>query len=157
MLRTLANPLLVAVHATGDIKKFQLVEASLLLLIVPLAYILLEFFHLGPACVFVVHIAMETIAQYARIVIVLPMIGMSKQHYFRQVVLPIMKVAVISPIIPLGIKLYVGNTFFTFLLICSVSVFSWAIICFFLGCTQKEQLFVKEKVRIVYSKIRAIL
>lgn len=157
MLRTLANPLLVAVHATGDIKKFQLVEASLLLLIVPFAYMLLEFFHLGPACVFVVHIVMELIAQYARIVIVLPMIGMSKQYYFHRVALPILKVAVISPIVPLSIKLYVGNTFLTFLLVCSVSVFSWAIICFFLGCTQKEQLFVKEKVQIVYSKIRARL
>lgn len=85
------------------------------------------------------------------------MIGMSKQYYFHRVALPILKVAVISPIVPLSIKLYVGNTFLTFLLVCSVSVFSWAIICFFLGCTQKEQLFVKEKVQIVYSKIRARL
>ena len=36
-----------AIHATGDIKKFQIYEGTSLLLTVPIAYLALEFYHIS--------------------------------------------------------------------------------------------------------------
>ena len=47
MLATLSNPLIVSVHATGSIKKFQIVEGTMLLSIVPIAYLLLKLREFG--------------------------------------------------------------------------------------------------------------
>lgn len=44
LLYTLSNPIIVSIHATGKLKQFQLIEGSMLLSIVPIAYLLLFFF-----------------------------------------------------------------------------------------------------------------
>lgn len=53
MLVALSNPLVVSVHATGKIKKFQAIEGTMLLCIVPIAYVLLKLFGIRPEYVFV--------------------------------------------------------------------------------------------------------
>ena len=92
LLYTLSNPIIVSVHATGKLKKFQIIEGSMLLSIVPIAYILLKFFGIQPEYVFVVHIIVELFTQYARLRIVLPMISMPLYDYVRSVIIPILKV-----------------------------------------------------------------
>ena len=100
LLYTIANPIIVSVHATGKLKKFQIIEGTMLLMIVPIAYFLLKVFGIAPELVFVVHIIVEIFTQYARVRIVLPMIQMKLRTYLCEVILPIVMVAIISPILP---------------------------------------------------------
>lgn len=52
LLYTLSNPIIVSVHATGKIKYFQMIEGTMLLTIVPIAYLLLKYIRIAPEFIF---------------------------------------------------------------------------------------------------------
>lgn len=143
LLTTLSNPLIVSVHATGDLKKFQLVEGTMLLSIVPISYLLLKLFGIRPEYVFCVHIIVEMLTQYARMRIVLPMISMRVGSYVKEVVLPILKVLIIAPALPLLVYLYLDKTALSFFLVLFVSIPSVLLVSYFVGCKCNEQKYIK--------------
>ncbi len=153
MLIALSNPLVVSVHATGKIKKFQVIEGTMLLCIVPIAYVLLKFFGIRPEYVFCVHIAVEILTQYVRVRIVLPMISMKCIDYFKEVIVPIIKVIVITPILPLIAYNYIGQSVITFFIICFISVICVLGGVYYWGCLKSEREFAINKIRqIVFRK-----
>lgn len=151
LLATLSNPIVESVHASGIIKRFQIIEASLLLTIVPISYFLLKFFHIAPEFVFVVHIVIEIITQYVRLRIVLPIIRMGLKNYVHQVLMPIIVVCILAPILPVVVyqNLSLGDIS-SFLIVCMTSVISSSIVIYGLGCTEVERSFLKN---ILYNKI----
>lgn len=153
LLYTLSNPIIVSVHATGNLKKFQIIEGTMLLTIVPIAYILLKFFGICPEYVFMVHIAVELCTQYARLRIVLPMIGMKLGDYLKSVIKPILWVVILSPWLP-----YIANTsmhgqWISFFTVCIVCVLCISGFVYFIGCTASERMFIKGKLFGVLLKI----
>lgn len=139
VLTTLSYPLVVSVHATGHLKKFQLVEGTMLLSIVPVAYLLLKFFGIRPEYVFCVHIVVEFFTQIARMRIVLPMISMRVSRYVTDVTVPIIKVLVIAPLLPLCLYAVMRQSVETFFIICLASVVSFGLTAYLVGCTRHEQ------------------
>lgn len=89
MLNSLGSALIIAIHATGDIKKFQLYEGTSLLTVVPIAYILVKFLHISPEIVMLVYLLVEAFTMCIRIWIVLPKISMKFSFYLQRVLLPI--------------------------------------------------------------------
>lgn len=85
----LGGALTNAIHATGNIKKFQIYEGTSLLMVVPLAYVLLKLFHISPEGVMIVYLGIEIFTLGIRIWIVLPRIAMPYSVYFHKVILPI--------------------------------------------------------------------
>ena len=154
MLITLSNPLVVSVHATGRIKRFQAIEGTMLLCIVPIAYLLLKLFGIPPEYVFCVHIVVEACTQYARMRIVLPMIGMRVVEYVKEVVAPLVKVVVLAPILPLLVYNLTEQSVATFFLVCVVSVLSVSACVYFIGCTKREQEFANKKISAIILKFK---
>lgn len=60
-------PILNGIHATGNIKKVQTVEGTVLLLIVPISYLLLKLGVQSPLLVFIVYLLVECFTQAIRI------------------------------------------------------------------------------------------
>lgn len=79
-----------AIHATGDIRKFQIYEGTSLLLVVPIAYALLKFWQVSPQVVMAVYFGVEFFTQGIRIWIVLPKIAMSYRFYFSKILIPLL-------------------------------------------------------------------
>ena len=154
MLITLSNPLVVSVHATGHIKCFQAIEGTMLLCIVPIAYLLLKFFNIQPEYVFCVHIVVETCTQYARMRIVLPMISMEVGDYVKGVVLPILRVIVLAPVIPLIVFYSIDQSVPAFFFICIVSVLSVSTVVYLFGCTANERGILNSRIKKAILKIR---
>lgn len=154
LLYTLSNPIIVSVHATGKLKKFQLIEGTMLLTIVPIAYILLKFFGIRPEYVFVVHIVVELCTQYARLRIVLPMIDMKLEDYFRSVIKPILLVVILSPWLPYITNATVHGQWISFFVVCIICVICISGCVYFIGCTNSERMFIKEKLSGVLMKIK---
>lgn len=142
MLYALANPILTSVHATGNLKKFQLIEGSMLLSIIPISYFLLKFYNMPPATVFVVHIVVEICTQIARVKIVLPMINMTVRNYVVGVLKPILLIGGLAPVIPFCVFYNLGNGWASFLGVCFVSFITSIIIIFILGCSVSEKHFI---------------
>ena len=87
LMNSFANPVIIGIHATGDIKKFQIVEGSIMLLTLPAAYAFL-FSGMPPLSVYVSMILFAIIAQIGRLYIILPKIKMPFRKYFHTIIKP---------------------------------------------------------------------
>lgn len=140
MLSAIANPLVTSIHATGNIKRFQIIEGSILLSIVPISYLFLKTSSVPPETVFIIYLFIEMCAQCARVKIVLPQIKMSQKRYIQDIIVPILKVLILSPVIPISIYcLFDEHTFISFLIVSIACVTSSIISILLVGCTMEEK------------------
>lgn len=105
LIEPLSQGLGYAIHATGDIKKYQIYEGTILLLVVPIAYILIKLFSINPVRVVSVYLFIAVLAQCARIYVVLPKIYMKFKTYFRYVLLPLVIPSMLSSILMITIRI----------------------------------------------------
>lgn len=145
MIISLSNPVVISVHATGEIRKFQAIEGTILLSIVPIAYLLLKFFDIRPEYVFCVHIIVEIITQYVRVKVAFPMISMKMKRYYRNVVVPIVLVTLTSPIIPLIVLFNIKQSVSAFFMVCIISVLCTLFSIFIIGCNKSERAIIIAK------------
>ena len=153
LLYTLSNPIIVSVHATGRLKKFQMIEGTMLLLIVPIAYCLLKFFSVSPEYVFMAHIVIEVLTQYARLRIVLPMIKMKLENYIQKVIIPISTVTILSPIIPSIVYFHLESYWMRFFTTCIICILCVPVMAYTVGCTTSERKFFIEKANTIVRKV----
>ena len=141
----IARPLITAATATGDVKKYQSIIGGILLTIVPISYFVLK---LGapPISVYIVHLIVAIVAFIVRLIIVRPMIKLSLSHYIKLVILPCFFVVVISFVISYVTKFALPETILSSIIVCLVSVLSVAVSSYFIGLTQRERTFIKEKI-----------
>lgn len=149
LIDTLANPYIIANQATGKVKKYQAVCGGLLLCIVPVSYVVLR---LGgsPESVFMVHGSIAFLTQFARIYMMRTTVDISLVYYFRKVLFPIASVVVVAPIIPLLLFYNMDVTWYSFVMICLLSVICIALCSFFLGLDYIER-------GIIYRKIKSVV
>ena len=145
ILCALSNPIVTSIHATGKLKKFQIIEGSLLLLIVPISYLTLKFFNVPPESVFIIHFFIEIITQYARVKIVLPMINMKLNIYLKKVILPIIKTILLGTLIPFIVNQYIGESIISLFCICTISFLSIISAAYIVGCSLDEKKTIKSK------------
>lgn len=139
----IANPLRIVNQAEGNIRKFQLCEGTVLLMIVPVSYIALKMYKI-PELVFVVHLAIELLSSYIRIKIVLPKIGMSVADYFKSIYLPLLTVFSGSILLCFILVTYIGlgNDIPSALLACLLLEASMFMLIYVIGLNgyEREQL-----------------
>jgi len=101
LIRVLQNPLHTLMHATGKMRKYQLIDGTLLLLNIPVSYWLLK--EGGDATVvFMVSIIFIFVAFIALLYVVWSVIGFSVYIFWRKVIWRVLMVSVL-----LGIMIYV--------------------------------------------------
>lgn len=152
MLRALTNEINHAVQATGKIKLYQLVDGFMGLMILPVAYISLKYFHTDPVSVFIIMVIVELLTVFARIRIGIPQIGDSIIKFSKDVLLPVICVAVIGFIAPIIVSHYVKDTILGFVYV-TVSVVSWTIpVVFLIGLNRHEKSLIIERVKSLKEK-----
>lgn len=153
LLDCLINPFVVANQATGKVKVYQLVCGGIQLLIVPIAYIALK---LGcpPESVFVVHFLIMVVTMYCRVFLMKDLISLPPKKYFNSVVLPILKVTLVSTIVPLSIYKLIDTGLTSFLMVCITSVLCVPVCSFLLGMNAHERNIATEKAISIAHKIR---
>lgn len=144
---SLANPLRIVNQAEGNIKKFQLYECTLLLLIMPLSYLALKCWSV-PILVFVVHLVIELAAQFVRIVLVIPKIKMPFRSYMLQVYLRLVPVFIMPLLLSSLLHYYMGEheilRFITVTVSCEIILF---LVVMIYGLNKKELYFIREKTK----------
>lgn len=119
------NPLTTIVHATGKMKNFQIITGSVLLLIVPIAYIFLKL-GCAPESAFIVSLIITFVVQIVRLVLVNRLVYFPLRTYFANVILPCLLVVVTSFFPALLISHYTNH--FLILLFSSTFLSAMAII-----------------------------
>lgn len=93
--QSLATCLRVVNQAEGNIKRFQILECTWLLMIVPVSYLLL-ILGLSPISVFFVYLFFEFSANFIRIYVVLPKIKMTYIEYCKSIYLRLLPLFVVA-------------------------------------------------------------
>ena len=143
---SLSNPTLMAIHATGDLKRFQIIEGTLLLTVVPISYLFLKFGYISAEYVFVVYLIIETITQFVRVWIVYPRVRLVRKRYLTDILYPIGKVIV--PLSFVGYWLSVGMpfTFRDFVINTCLCIVLTLIFVYLLGISRFERGYVLIKI-----------
>ena len=148
MVDAVSNPFMTASAATGRVKKYQSIVGSILLLIVPLAYISLK---LGaePYAVFIVHLTIAIIAFIARMLIIRKMIDLSIREYIKNAILPCIKVALPSIFVSLAVKYIFPNGLQYAVIVVITTLVIVLVISYLFGLTDSERRFVSSKIPIL--------
>ena len=150
----LANPLRVVNQAEGNIKKFQLYECTLLLLIMPISYLCLKIWQI-PILVFIVHLVFEIMAQFVRVVIVTPKINLSFRDYMTNIYLKVIPVFII-PIVAATLLVHIfsfENLIVKFLCTSIVIEVTLFVSIYWLGLSKTEKIFLKTHFEEIKRKI----
>lgn len=153
LIDILGYSVIISVHATGRIRKFQLIEGGILLSVLPIAYLFLKFGY-SPNSVFIVYFFITILAQIARLVIALPMIKLSMSKYFSLLVSRIFVVSIISPLIPVIIYFSMNQNVLRFVIIGITSILSTLTCIYLVGLNKNEKVIAIDKLYHLFHKIK---
>lgn len=145
MVDAMANSLTVGAQANGNIKKYQIVVGTILLLIVPISYVALKI-GFPPESVFAVHLSIVILAQCARLYMIRAMIALPVGEYVREVVSRVGIVTVLSVVAPVVLHCCLRPGFISMVAVCLVSCASVAICVYVLGLSGSERLKINNKI-----------
>ena len=151
LVEVISGTIIRAVLATGNIKKYMLTIGTLALSTVPIAYLVLKMGGFAETTMFV-SIIVTLVTLFVRLIIVKPMIGLSFLTFTRSVLWPVFLVTVVSAILPLLAFVLMPSNTFSFLFVCSISILSAALTCFFVGCTTSERQTILYKMKTILKK-----
>lgn len=139
LIESFSHALIVSIHAVGDLKRFQILETSVLLLVIPVAYVLLKVCGITAEQVMMVFFVIQVFAQSVRIYVVLPKISMSITAYIRGVFPRILLSTLffLTPLLFLSID-HLANIWFIMTGLMTM-VFYVCIITYTTGLTRNEQ------------------
>lgn len=155
ILTAMRDPTLAAIHATGRIRRFQVIEGTLLLSVVPVAWLLLKFAGISPEGVFIVYLSIEALTQVVRVGIVYPRVGMKPSAFLRRVAVPLLLVAV--PAVAASWLMdyaFPPASLLSFLLFALSSFCATALCAALLGTTASERALLAQLLRKAFSPWR---
>lgn len=155
LLSALNGHTIVAIHATGDIKRFQIIEGLLLLLTLPTAYILLKNYDLSANGVIIVYLLIEFLTQFIRVWIVYPMVKLSPRIYIKKVCLPIFVIMIPITIYTLyGIHNLYSSDFGGLCLNVVVSCMLTILLIWTIGLQSEERASIVNRITLLLNKIK---
>ena len=146
MNESLAGPLITAMLATGNIRKFQIIVGGLNLLNIPLSYVILK---LGaiPESVVIVSIFISICCEIARVFLLRSMINMSVMVFFKNVYFNVIAVSLIACLLPCYMHFVMVENCISFILISIVAIVSTITSILYVGCNREERYFIYSKVK----------
>lgn len=148
------NPIATAVMATGKIKKYELINGSLMLMIVPIAYFVL---HLGgaPWAVFIVYLIVAIVASIVRFVIAVPLIHINVGIFLREAIARCLIVFMLSCIAPIVMTFLAGSGIVASLSTIVVTIITTCIVSYKIGLDYEERSTIHarffQKIKIIHK------
>ena len=141
LFSTFGSPMITTLMATGNIKWYQIVVGSLLLLNIPVAYMLLRggFPIVTPL---VVSATFILLGNAARFFFCNKLLGLSAKQYSKCVLFPIVAVTVLSVIPPICIHVTMAEGWRRLLLTTLTSCLTISVLIYTIGLTASERAFV---------------
>lgn len=152
MIDAMSGPLWTAAQASGRIKEYMLIIATMIFTNVPAAYLIL-WLGWSPIWVMCYKVAMNLVIHFTRIFYLHWLIKFPSSLYLRKVMLPITLFTLLC--IPLPAYL-MQHTFsvWGYLIIMILTACECAIIGYFMLLNDKERQFLRQKIGIILGKLR---
>lgn len=153
LVDSISQSVITGVQATGNLKKFQIVLGSLLLLILPVSYVLLKN-GFPPQATLYTSISIAFLALFTRLFLVRNLIKLSIFNFIKSVMFPIVTVAILSCILPYIVKYNLEKGLLRVFLVSVVSFISAVGCICIIGLSKSERFFVFQKINDVKKKIK---
>lgn len=153
LTNVLQIPITTAMQATGDIKRYQIVVGTVMLLCLPISYFLIKSGFPSQA-VFYVMIALSIIALIFRLQILKSFVELNYTKYFKEVILRLIIVGTFSAIPVYFIVMRVDQGMTRFVLTCSSSTIITGLFIYTLGLTKDERLFIGNGLASKFKRIK---
>ena len=152
IIECLATPLWMSVEATGEIKMYQILMASCVLLNFPLVFL---FFKLGYPVytAWIIRIIVHIITFIMRIIYMSFKLKFPVRLYLKKVILPISIVSLVSIPLPLFLTTCLDEGFGKFLTVVLACLLSIPIFIYWVGMEKMERQHIKST---IYNRIRKI-
>ncbi len=151
-----SGPLMIAAHASGRIKVYQMIVGGLLILILPFSWMFLKF-GFPPQVTLYVSIIFSLLALAARLWILRGLVKLKIKNFLIKVVLKTAVVGLVALILPLILYTLIDASLQRFISIVIVSVISTGGTIYLIGLEQSEKLFlisvVKKQYVIICKKL----
>ena len=125
--------------ACGYIKNYQILQSVVMISFLPVTYLLLRFSKVSPLYPFCMLFVFNIISEGLIAFMMLRRLKISIISYLKEVLLPIMKVLVLSSIVPMVMRINMGDGLFPFLSICSVAFCCVIVSSLYVGCNYNER------------------
>lgn len=149
---SLANPLITAMLATGDIKKYQICAGGLNLMNLPVSYLALRMGY-APESVLIIAIFFSLVVQAVRLYLLKGMISLNIKSYLKNVYLNIIIVSILALLVPLILSTYLEESIFHFVLSVFITMLWTIIIIFGIGLRKEERSYALNKGIYYYHKL----
>lgn len=121
LITTLNVPFTQIVHASGIMKKFQIITGGITCMIIPLGWVAFKM-GLSPVSIYIIALFLAIATQLACNVIVKQFFNYDVKHYLLCVIGPILSISVVSPILPWLIHKAMTESFLRLVCVTIVSV-----------------------------------
>lgn len=138
LIDSVTGPLFTAIRATGNIKKFSILEFSILFWNVPFTWILFKLGY-GPQCAYLVSAALTVVAVIIRHKILFEQLSFSFHKYFQTTIYRMMSVACIAVLLNFMGYIWLKGSFVMELLWCLYSVTVTAFCIYVWGFSSQER------------------
>lgn len=152
MSEAISMPLITAMLATGNIKKYQIIVGGLNMMNLPISYTLLKI-GLSPNYVFITAIIISQLCLFARLVLLRGMINLDSIGFIKDVYLRIIITTVASMVIPVAVKTYYPTNIYTFILVTALTVLSSICCIWSIGVTKDERGIINRQIKKIIGKI----
>ena len=152
LVDTLSQPMVTSLLATGNVKRYQLINGTYFLMTVPVIYVVLRLGY-PPETAFVASLMFSIGGHFMRLYLISQAIGFSIFDYINRVTLRVLLVSILSVLIPCMIQPLKGENFACFLADCVISFISVSIFSYLVALNRQEQLILKTIVSNIVNRI----
>lgn len=138
LVDSMSYPLQTAISATGNIKWYQIITGSLLLINLPISWIFL-FYGFPPQTTLYVAIFISLLSQISRVIFSKRLFHLSVLNYYKEVVNPIIIVSLISIGISVILVISLPENLTGIIITFILSFFVSCVIALFIGMTSNER------------------
>jgi O-antigen/teichoic acid export membrane protein len=138
LIDSLSYPLMTAAQATGNVKKYQSIVGSIIILNLPISYIFLSL-DFSPQTVFFIMIANSIVCLIIRLILLKEIVDLSILLFFRKVIIPICIVSFVSYSLPTYIYYNFEYGFNRIILIIFFGFISSITSTYFIGLENNER------------------
>lgn len=125
--------------ATGNVRKYQLIQSVTMISFLPISYFFLRSFNTSPVTPFYLLLLLNIVCAVAVAIITLRQLTISVLLYLRSVISPIMRVTLVSSVAPILLRKLLAINVSSFFIICFVSLCSVLVTSYCIGCNKHER------------------
>lgn len=131
------------VHASGKMRNYQVSTSLVALLSLPVCYLALKY-EASPELAMCISFLFIALSQFVALLVLRTIVSFKLKHYFEQVLLPVIKVAIVCLWMPVILHIYISEGFLRFAVIIFASELCVIPAAYFLALNHTEKTLIKD-------------